>query len=95
MIRATTEADHEELILLAAASGLFAPHQKQLPAEMLRAPAESDIWLTLDLAGRPEGVAYLTPEKMTFGTWNLYWIAVHPRCQRRGSETSATTESTR
>lgn len=84
MIRATVEADHNDLILLAAASGLFAPDQTQLLAEMLRSPADSDVWLTLDLNGRPEGVAYLAPEKMTSGTWNLYWIAVHPRCQRQG-----------
>lgn len=54
MIRATSEADHNDLILLAAASGLFAPDQTQLLAEMLRSPAESDVWLTLDLNERPE-----------------------------------------
>jgi len=42
MIRETTAADHDELISLAAASGLFAPDQTQLLADMLRAPAASD-----------------------------------------------------
>ena len=32
----------------------------------------------------PVGVAYLAPEKMTSGTWNLLMIAVHPDNQRRG-----------
>ncbi|MFM7037072.1 MAG: hypothetical protein ACKO2L_05055 [Planctomycetaceae bacterium] len=42
MIRETTPADPDELISLASASGLFAPDQTQLLADMLRAPAASD-----------------------------------------------------
>jgi GNAT superfamily N-acetyltransferase len=30
------------------------------------------------------GVAYVAPERMTEGTWNLYLIAVHPDRQRQG-----------
>lgn len=26
----------------------------------------------------------MAPEKMTHGTWNLYWIALHPNHQRSG-----------
>jgi ribosomal protein S18 acetylase RimI-like enzyme len=26
----------------------------------------------------------MAPERMTDGTWNLYWIAIDPRYQRRG-----------
>lgn len=38
-----------------------------------------------DLTGnRATSVAYLAPEKFTEGTWNLYFIAVHPEYQRRG-----------
>ncbi len=84
MIRATSMADHEALISLATACGLFEPSQTELLAEMLRAPASSDVWFTDELDGRPVGVAYLAPEKMTVGTWNLYWIAVHPEHQRQG-----------
>ena len=29
-------------------------------------------------------VAYVAPERMTLGTWNLYLIAVHPAFQSRG-----------
>ena len=32
----------------------------------------------------PVGVAYMAPEKMTRGTWNLYWIAIAPDHQRQG-----------
>jgi ribosomal protein S18 acetylase RimI-like enzyme len=84
MIRTTTNVDHEALITLATACGLFEPDQTELLAEMLRNPSETDVWFTDDLDGHPVGVAYLAPEKMTHGTWNLYWIAVHPQQQKRG-----------
>ncbi len=84
MIRATTEADHDGLIVLATASGLFEPDQTELLAEILRSPSDTDVWFTDDFAGLPVGVAYLAPEKMTHGTWNLYWIAVHPDHQKQG-----------
>ncbi|MEM7391398.1 MAG: GNAT family N-acetyltransferase, partial [Verrucomicrobiota bacterium] len=49
-----------------------------------RSPGEHDAWFTDDHEGHPVGVAYLAPEKMTHGTWNLYWIAVAPDYQRQG-----------
>lgn len=51
---------------------------------MLRSPDESDVWFTDEKSGHPVGVAYLAPEKMTNGTWNLYWIAIDPNFQRQG-----------
>jgi len=42
-----------------------------------------DFWITDDDDG-PVGVAYVAPERMTKGTWNLYLIAVHPDHQRQG-----------
>jgi len=53
-------------------------------AGMLQSPDESDVWFTDDDGSGPVGVAYLAPEKMTNGTWNLYLIAVHPDHQRQG-----------
>lgn len=84
MIRPTTAHDHQALIDLATQSGLFEPDQTELLAEMLAQPSETDVWLTDEQDGVPVGVAYLAPEKMTDGTWNLYWIAVHPGVQRQG-----------
>ena len=43
----------------------------------------NEIWLTDDDNGLVS-VAYLAPERMTVGTWNLYLIAVHPDHQRQG-----------
>ncbi|MEM6253090.1 MAG: GNAT family N-acetyltransferase [Cyanobacteria bacterium P01_D01_bin.156] len=84
MIRRTVESDHDALIELANASGLFASEQTELLSEMLGSPGKEDIWFTDDDGIGPVGVAYMAPEKMTHGTWNLYWIAVHPNQQRQG-----------
>ena len=85
MIRETVEADHETLIVLATASGLFEPEQTDVLAGMLRSQDETDVWFTDESEGKPVGVAYLAPEKMTHGTWILYWIAVHPDFQKTRS----------
>jgi ribosomal protein S18 acetylase RimI-like enzyme len=42
-----------------------------------------DIWL-IDDDNQPVGIAYIAPERMTEGTWNLYLIAVHPDRQKQG-----------
>jgi ribosomal protein S18 acetylase RimI-like enzyme len=88
MIRLTTPDDTTALIALAAASGLFDPNQTDDLAQMLdkhfRDRNETqDIWLT-DYDNEPVGIAYIAPERMTEGTWNLYLIAVHPDRQKQG-----------
>jgi ribosomal protein S18 acetylase RimI-like enzyme len=88
MIRLATPNDTSVLISLAEASGLFEPHQTEELSQMLAqhfgSDGESpDLWITDDYNG-PVGVAYVAPERMTEGTWNLYLIAVHPDCQRQG-----------
>lgn len=84
MIRPTIESDFNALIDIATASGLFEPDQTEMLAGMLRSPHENDVWFTDDTEYGPVGVAYLAPEKMTNGTWNLLFIAVHPDHQRQG-----------
>jgi ribosomal protein S18 acetylase RimI-like enzyme len=88
MIKLTTPDDTTALIALAAASGLFDPNQTDDLAQMLdrhfRDRNETqDIWLT-DYDNEPVGIAYIAPERMTEGTWNLYLIAVHPDRQKQG-----------
>ena len=84
MIRPSVESDFDAIIALAMASGLFEPEQTEMLAHMLRSPSEGDTWFIDDEGGNPVGVAYMAPEKMTHGTWNLYLIAVHPDSQRQG-----------
>lgn len=88
MIRPTVEADHDALIALATASGLFDAEQTGLLSSLLKSTGESDVWFTDDQGTGPVGVAYMAPEKMTHGTWNLYWIAVHPDHQQQGRGTA-------
>jgi ribosomal protein S18 acetylase RimI-like enzyme len=88
MIRLTTPDDTTGLIALAAASGLFDPDQTDDLAQMLEkhfsdTTETQDIWLTDD-DNEPVGIAYIAPERMTEGTWNLYLIAVHPDRQQQG-----------
>ncbi len=71
MIRPTRDDDHDGLIKLATASGLFNSDQTEMLSRMLRAPSDTDTWFTDDVDGLLVGVAYLAPEKMIRGTWNL------------------------
>ena len=86
MIRPTTSGDTSALIALAETSGLFDRNQidelSQMVAQHFDGNGNSrDFWITDDDNGLV-GVAYVAPERMTEGTWNLYLIAVHPDRQR-------------
>jgi hypothetical protein len=75
MIRLTTPDDITALIALAEASGLFEPSQTEYLAQMLDEHFSNnnepeDFWLT-DYDHEPVGMAYVAPERMTEGTWNL------------------------
>ena len=88
MIRLTRPNDKTDLIILAEASGLFEPSQTEELATMLdqhfsRESESQALWFTDDGNGIV-GVAYVAPERMTEGTWNLYLMAIHPDCQRQG-----------
>ncbi len=88
MIRLTTTDDVTDLIILAEASGLFEPSQTEELVQMLDQhfngdTENQDLWFTDDDNGLV-GVAYVAPERMTEGTWNLYLIAIHPDHQRQG-----------
>lgn len=88
MIRLTTPDDTNALLALAEATGLFKSNQIEELAQMLNQhlgdKADSEgVWFT-DYDREPVGVAYVAPERMTKGTWNLYLIAIHPNWQRQG-----------
>ncbi len=88
MIRFTTPEDTDAILALAEATGLFEADQIEELAQMLdqyfnRGITSPDIWLT-DEDSKPVGVAYVAPERMTHGTWNLYLIAIHPDHQKQG-----------
>ncbi|HEY9646009.1 MAG TPA: GNAT family N-acetyltransferase [Chroococcidiopsis sp.] len=88
MIRLATCDDMPALLALAKVSGLFEPGQiedlAQMLAEYFHHEGETaEFWLT-DCDSVPVGMAYVAPERMTEGTYNLYLLAVHPNYQRQG-----------
>jgi ribosomal protein S18 acetylase RimI-like enzyme len=88
MIRPATSDDTSALIALAEASVPFEPNETDELLQLLTQHFDSngnsrDFWLTDDDNGLV-GVAYVAPERMTEGTWNLYLIAVHPDRQQQG-----------
>lgn len=88
MIRPATSDDTSALIALAEASVPFEPNEIEELWQLLtkhfdRNGNSRDFWITDDDHGLVS-VAYVAPERMTEGTWNLYLIAVHPDRQRQG-----------
>jgi ribosomal protein S18 acetylase RimI-like enzyme len=98
MIQPTKKEETAALMSLAEASGLFEPSQTEELAQMLNKhfddAASPEIWLTQlddtdDTGNETElpniiGMAYVAPERMTEGTWNLLLIAIHPQHQKKG-----------
>jgi ribosomal protein S18 acetylase RimI-like enzyme len=83
-VRAITRADLPALKAVIASSDLFPPEMLDDMTESFFGEEQTaDCWLTLD-DGEPAGVAYVAPERMTSGTWNLYLIAVRADRQGRG-----------
>lgn len=88
MIRSTTPADTDAILALAVETGLAPPGgegeiRAVLAAHFAGTLGDGHTWLTDDENG-PAGVAYVAPERMTDGTWNLLMIAVRPEFQRCG-----------
>ena len=88
MIRPTISDDKAALIALAQAIDLFSPEELEeldgMLTEYLDGKLGSDrFWITYD-DSEPVGVAYYAPEPYADGTWNLYFIAVHPNRQGEG-----------
>lgn len=88
MIRLTTSEDTDALLALAEATRLFEVDQIKDLSQMLDQHFNSEInslgiRLT-DYDSQPVGMAYVAPERMTCGTWNLYLIAIHPDHQKQG-----------
>ncbi|MEO0758644.1 MAG: N-acetyltransferase [Cyanobacteria bacterium J06648_16] len=93
MIRPATPDDLPAIRALLEALGLFEPEEVDEVTGMLaayfdHAADSAELWFVDDSDGpvgiAPVGIAYVAPERMTDGTWNLYLIAVHPDHQKQG-----------
>jgi ribosomal protein S18 acetylase RimI-like enzyme len=53
-------------------------------SEYLNNPSGEEIWFTYTVDQIPVGLGYCAPEKLTYGTFNLYAIAVNQEAQGQG-----------
>ena len=90
MIRFATPDDKKAIMAIAEAIGLFTPPEFEELGGMLTEYFNDNLgsdhfWTVCDDGnGVPIGVAYYAPELYADGTWNLYFIAVHPERQGKG-----------
>lgn len=84
-IRPLEAADLPALVALIDATGLF---PGELLPDMARTFLEqsptTDAWFVMTRDGSPAAVAYVVPERLTQGTYNLLLIAVHADHQGKG-----------
>lgn len=92
MIRPTTPNDLTAVLALASAAMSFAPEEleelKTILADYFSGKTAHHFWLTDDGDDGLVAAAYCAPERMTNGTWNLLFIAVHPDYQGQGRGTA-------
>lgn len=97
--RLAEPTDKPALMSLATATGLFQPHELGVLDHMLtdyfHAQLEDHRWTVIDassdestdvtsLTETLDGAAYVAPEIMGNGIWNLYFIGVQPQRQGHG-----------
>ena len=88
MTRTITEADIPAITRVATDCGLFTDDQLTLVYQMVTSALENPssgapFWL-VSAEAEVEAIAYVEPERMTDGTWNIQLIAVSPDSQRSG-----------
>ena len=87
MFRHATSADKSAIMDLAVSTGLFEAGElgqvDGMLTEYFNGALVDHQWIVDDEDGI-RGVAYMAPEIMTDGTWNLYFIGVHPDDQGTG-----------
>jgi GNAT superfamily N-acetyltransferase len=92
-VRDLQPGDVEGLVELISATGTFRPEEIEVARELLAAGAErgeeSGYSFRVAVTGdAPDGYACFGPTPCTRGTFDLYWIAVHPDAQGRGVATA-------
>ena len=91
-IRPAKLDDTDSIMNLADAIGLFEGDELEELGGMLSGYFEGSLgeghsWVVCDDGG-VVGVAYFAPEQYAYGVCNLYFIAVHPKCQGKGYGTA-------
>ena len=89
MIRPLIATDRPPVMELLRATNNFCAEELDVAAELMDAvvdnPAQKDYYAFVDeQAGQVCGVLILGPVPATTGTWDMYWIAVHPDFHGKG-----------
>jgi ribosomal protein S18 acetylase RimI-like enzyme len=82
--------DRERVAEIVTATGVFREAERAVALEVFDSAVErpgADYFAlgAFDDDGRLVGFACYGPTPCTVGTWDLYWIAVDPACQRQGT----------
>ena len=84
-IRPVTADDVPALVELIDSTGLFpGEYLPDMVAPFLEQANTTDAWFVMTRDDAPVAVAYVVPERLTQGTYNLLLIAVHARHQGAG-----------
>lgn len=90
LIRPSEPRDREPLTELISSVGVFSPEDSSCALELVDSALKDDTRsgdyriLVAEFAGELAGYICYGPTPMTQSTWDLYWLATHPRWQRRG-----------
>ncbi len=87
--RPPEHAHRDQIAEIVSETGLFRPDEIDVALEVFDGFCESpgtDYWAigAFTAPDQLAGFAFYGPTPCTVGTWDLYWIAVRPRCQHRG-----------
>jgi ribosomal protein S18 acetylase RimI-like enzyme len=87
-IREIKREDLPALKAIIESVGLFPSEMlDDMTANFIAGNESAELWLTLENDGHI-AIAYVAPERLTDGTWNLLLIAVASRCQGQGFGTT-------
>ncbi len=89
LIRAATKHDRSDILSLAGSIGLFEPEEMDSVEELFSSWVAGNLgeqarWIVMEEDASIIGTAYFAPEPFADGTWNVYFIGVHPDSQRSG-----------
>ncbi len=81
--------DEAAVVRIVEETGRFSPPEVEIAAELVRealrgGAASGYRFVFAERADRMVGYACFGEIPLTRGSWDLYWIAVSPRCQRDG-----------
>ncbi|WP_299303145.1 GNAT family N-acetyltransferase [uncultured Litoreibacter sp.] len=87
-IRAAVAEDQPALMGIAEACGLFDADEledfTQMTAGHFADPPQDHHWLITETEDTAIGAAYVTPEALADGVWNLWFIGLMPAAQGKG-----------